>query len=211
MIRVMFAAKASRFDISLADISVWHGPGSSDHGMTWEKCRITGLLIILLACPPNASIVSNAYDFFGGAAQPLQIIQELNDLRDARTIRAGKLTSSFKKARNAIRSNGQNTITVLGVQLLDMAHLTVDPREAHNYYFNGKYITFTHAFSVAISKEGIRVFQSSHIDYDMESYSFPQYINRVGARLWSWEEAEEFLRNFEIIETPSVRHHTPVT
>lgn len=214
MKRMMIAAKASRFDISLADISVWYGPDYSYHA--WENCRITGLLIILLACPPNASVASNAHDFFGGEAQAAQIAKELKvfedikDFRNSKTRRTGKLASSFEKARNAIHSDGQDAITVLGVQLLDIAHLTLEPWEAQDYSYNGKYITFTHAFSIAIGKEAIRVFQSFHPDYDMKAYSFPQYIARGGARLRSWEEAEEFFKNFEIIETLSVRCYTPV-
>lgn len=72
-------------------------------------------------------------------------------------------------------------------------------------------IHYLHTFSITIGKEGIRVFQAFHPDYDMKAYSFPQYIARGGARLRSWEEAEEFLKKIEIIETLSVKHYTPVT
>ncbi|KAF2417508.1 hypothetical protein EJ08DRAFT_600005, partial [Tothia fuscella] len=106
------------------------------------------------------------------------------------------LAEVFERAKKPVLARSEDGFTAIAIELLDMNKYT---QQQARYKQNRDMLSITHSFVMAVGKEGIRILQSFSNDPKLPLYTFDQYIDRGGARLRSWKEANIFVENFKIL------------
>ncbi|PYH79677.1 hypothetical protein BO82DRAFT_264038, partial [Aspergillus uvarum CBS 121591] len=117
-----------------------------------------------------------------------QALAGLPTMVDVWKTASADLGKRFAQAKKAAIDGRVATVTVLGVDLVDVELL--DRGEIQNR--DTDYTSFAHTFVLAVGREGFRVYQA----WRARGHRFDQYLVNDGSRLRSWAESKSFLRSF---------------
>lgn len=99
---------------------------------------------------------------------------------------SSSFAQAFAKAKKAALS-GEMATTVIGVSLIGVHIFELNVRDMAK-----PYSSFAHAFVVGVGLEGVVIWQG----WGEHGYPLDEYLARDGSRVRSWDEAEEFVRDF---------------
>ncbi|KFY89762.1 hypothetical protein V500_05510 [Pseudogymnoascus sp. VKM F-4518 (FW-2643)] len=153
-------------------------PRDPEFNLPWNSCKLATTLVLLIACRHNE--VFEALKYQSGQLGGLPTLSLI------RSTSSSSFAQAFAKAKKAALS-GEMATTVIGVSLTDVHIFELNVR--------GKakpYTSFAHSFVVGIGPEGVVIWQS----WGEYGYRLDEYLNRDGARLRNWDEADEFVRDF---------------
>ncbi|KFZ11258.1 hypothetical protein V502_07649 [Pseudogymnoascus sp. VKM F-4520 (FW-2644)] len=164
-----------------ASIATFFLEGPQIASFIFRQLQVAALattLVLLFACRHNE--VFEALKYQSGQLGGLPTLSLI------RNTPSFSFAQAFAKAKKAALS-GKMATTVIGVSLTDVHIFELNVR--------GKakpYTSFAHSFVVGIGPEGVVIWQS----WGEYGYRLDEYLNRDGARLRNWDEAEEFVRDF---------------
>lgn len=151
-----------------------------DENFSWESCRASATLVGLLACSPAR--FDEVINFLGYSTGGLDTTTD-----EIRKTPSACLQIAFQKAKAlALAENG--TTTVISVSLGDICHFTLGEQEKSR-----DFASFAHAFVLGIGPEGVVLWQS----WGAHGYPLDQWLGHDGAKLQDWEEAGDFVDDFE--------------
>ncbi|KAI1134452.1 hypothetical protein F5Y05DRAFT_417324 [Hypoxylon sp. FL0543] len=152
----------------------------------WESAKMASTLVLLFACSNDAETMYAVVQgrTFGGHPSYKSVIQNTP---------SASFPLAFKRAKSAALDAGQTTVMV--VTLHDVHNLELDERQEHEPEEDVPlYYDFSHHFTVGIGPEGIMIWQVTGPE---GRYRLDEYIRDGHARLRSWGEAEQFVRDFD--------------
>jgi hypothetical protein len=153
-------------------------PLDLEFNFPWNSCKLATTLVLLIACRHNE--VFEALKFQSGQLGGLPTLSLI------RSTPSSSFAQAFAKAKKAAL-NGEMATTVIGVSLIDVHIFELNVRGMAK-----PYTSFAHAFVVGVGPEGVVIWQS----WGEYGYRLDEYLARNGARLRNWDEAEEFVRDF---------------
>lgn len=141
--------------------------------LPWNSCKQAATLVLLFACPHN-----NLFEALKFLSRTLGGLPTLSLIRTTPT---SSFAQAFAKAKKAALS-GEMATTVIGVSLIDVHIFELNVRDMAK-----PYSSFAHAFVVGVGPEGVVIWQS----WGEHRYPLDEYLAGDGARVRSWDEAEE--------------------
>ncbi|QDS74147.1 hypothetical protein FKW77_001341 [Venturia effusa] len=159
-----------------ADASLWELTKMKPENI-WKTCKFVGNFILNVA-----SSKANAYKTCNFARDS----KSGDILGLARNQPTASFRSGFTTAKAAARN--QKKTTIIGVQLLDVHFLQLSSRDAV-----AGHCSFAHTFAVAIGPEGFVIWQG----WGEHGYRLDEWIDCGGDRVRTWDEAEQFVNDFE--------------
>jgi len=133
----------------------------------------------MFACAPTPE------DLFLSYKLNSQGLHGTPNLDEIRANASGSLGKVYGKAREGAKGG---KCTVISVQLSD-----VYIQELAKQGRSGDYTSFAHSFVMGIGEQGVVVWQA----WGEFGYGIDEYLERGGARIRSWEEADRFVASFE--------------
>ena len=156
----------------------------------WDACELVAGTVMVLASPCDRLENLRALRFAS------KILGERPTVRIVSTVPSADIGAHFSVAKKAAIDGRVGQLTVLGVNLVDVGML--ERRQAGE---DPKYTSFEHTFVLGIGREGFRMWSAWGKGYEsrLDDLAEPE-----GARLRSWDEAKEFLKNFKILTSAKV-------
>lgn len=148
----------------------------------WDSSRLAATLILVLAAPPDEKAMNNALSYLSRKTAAFPSVKTVSKVASA------DFAKRFAKAKQDAVNGKVGKVTVLAVQLVDVATLRREERGRINL----RQTSFAHAFSVVIGREGFRVYQA----WGGEGYRLDEYVARGDSRLRTWEEGKRFVKQF---------------
>lgn len=103
--------------------------------------------------------------------------------------------SHVEKLRMTVDIQTEGKIALICVHVIEVA---MQPYGAVTLFVDKNMVSNAHYFTLAVAKEGIRVFQGMKFS-SIIMYRGDEYIRSGGSRLRDWKEVDKFLTNLEII------------
>lgn len=160
------------------------GPHSHQH--LWMDGDIATALVLVLAAPNTMEAMVGALRLQDYSTWEPKTYEEF------RTIRSASLQSAFEEAK--VLALERCRTTILGVQLVDPCKY-----DRHQVYFSDKTFFFDHSFVFGIGPEGVVIWQAWDDGVREHGYRLDEWIETGGARLRDWDEAQEWVRTFELL------------
>ncbi|RAH63982.1 uncharacterized protein BO66DRAFT_476155 [Aspergillus aculeatinus CBS 121060] len=148
----------------------------------WHLSYVAATLVLVLASPAERGATLAALKWQSQEMGGLPSMAEIWKTGSA------DLSRRFAQAKKAAIDGKVATVTVLGVDLVDVEML--DRGEIKNRDLD--YTSFAHTFVVAVGREGFRVYTA----WRAQGHRFDQVLGNGGSRLRSWAESRSFLRSF---------------
>lgn len=157
----------------------------------WKSCDLAANFILVVASSKTSAEQATK---FLSISQSGPITLSL-----VRNTPASSFRSAFDIAKAAAQK--QKKTTVISIVLADVHMMQLTSRgqsEGH--------ISFAHKFVVAIGPEGFVVWQAWGVGTGY-GYRFDEWTDRDGDRVRTWDEAEQFVKDFEKLTDTTVREH----
>ncbi|RYP78127.1 hypothetical protein DL769_003254 [Monosporascus sp. CRB-8-3] len=186
--RLLCALTASEYTIEETDsrvrvpLRLADPPGIVDYTVQfpWNSCKLATTLVLVLGAPVNDEILHKALKYqsrsLGGLPTP-EMMQRMP---------SACLGLAFRRAKAAALREGKTTL--MGVGLVDAHIFELSGRGRADEYFS-----FAHSFSIGVGPDGVRIWQA----WGKHGYQLDAYIADGHARLRTWDEAEQFVRDFD--------------
>jgi hypothetical protein len=169
--------------------------------LIWD-CSDSVLLPILYGIPYNTHAMIKVADYavifnFSEANLLLQrgLPVEMGSKRN--------IVEAIDLVKQAVMKSDESTVGMICVRLRQKLD-----RNRHEYGGTIIPLSLMHVFTIAIAREGIRVFQGMQFG-QLPVYKLHEYIRMGGARLRAWDEANEFIQQLVVLQT-SVRISVPL-
>ncbi|KUI56841.1 hypothetical protein VP1G_04215 [Cytospora mali] len=146
----------------------------------WNSCKVAASLVLLLAAHATKESLYSALKSQSWSMGGLPTRELLSSSS------SDSLLVEFQRARRAALE--EKKTTVMGVKLIDKHIFDLEGRGVSETYFS-----FAHSFAMGVGPEGIVVWQG----FGKHGYRLDQYIRDGHARVRSWDEAKQFVSNFE--------------
>jgi hypothetical protein len=143
----------------------------------WSSCKLAASLVLVTA--------SSEYRMFDALKFQSNSFGGLPTLVKIRNTPTASFSDSFGKAKTAAETQGRTTI--IGVSLVDIHIFRLAQAKTAD-----QWSSFAHSFVVGVGPEGVTIWQA----WGEHGYRLDEYIDRGGARLRSWDEAEQFVKDF---------------
>lgn len=152
----------------------------------WNSTRRLCSLVLALAAPQD-----HIYDVFKTCSPMLG--EGLPTMEEMAYVPSQSLMAEFVHAQENARMKSPkiSKVTLLGVNLVDVGNTKV--RLVADSEFADSRLSFSHNFVMGIGPEGVVIWQTG----GAHGYSFGQYLEQRGDQLRSWEEATQFVKDFE--------------
>lgn len=156
----------------------------------WNSCKAAATLVALFACQADRlkEVRRSQRRLFG----------DMPTLEDIRKTPNTSLQDAFQKAKSQARNDSGHT-TVLAVTLTNV-HIFELAEQGRSE----GYTSYAHVFVMGIGPEGVIIWQGWGAQ-GHEGYGLDQWLEKDGARMRTWQEAEEFVDRFEKFATRKVR------
>ena len=161
----------------------------------WNSCKLAAALILTLAAPKDTEATFEAMEFSTASMGGLLTMKMINSTPSA------SLPAAFAKAKKVALDGEVGTVTILGVNLVDVEMIERGERRSKDM----KYSSFAHTFVLGISRAGWRVYQA----WGEHGYRLDQWIAKGGAQIRDWDAARDFLRAFIRLAIAEVSVHAP--
>ncbi|TLD34381.1 uncharacterized protein E2P81_ATG04546 [Venturia nashicola] len=149
-----------------------------DFNKTWKSSKfIANLITVLASSKTSAQQATKFVSQFRGVSPTLSII---------RSTPTASFRAAFDTAKVAAQKKKQTT--VIGVSLADVHMIQLASRGQSAGHFS-----FAHSFAVAIGPEGFVIWQA----WGEHGYRLDEWMGRGGDRIRTWDEAEQFVKDFE--------------
>lgn len=152
----------------------------------WKSCKFVTIFIMSIAASKEGALKAIKFCSMTRGGLPT-----LNLIRNTPT---SSLRSAFVIAKTAAQKHGKTT--VIGVAMTDVHIFELAQRGTSEQVFS-----FAHSFVVAVGPEGFVVWQA----WGEHGYNLAEWLKRDGDRVRTWEEAEDFIKDFTKLTTGKVR------
>lgn len=156
--------------------------------LPWNSCKLAATLVLIFASPPRQKCMFEAIKLNSQSLGGLPTLQMI------RSIPSASFNQAYKKAKDAALSpNGATTVICVlltDVHIFELARLGTSE----------SWSSFAHSFVVGIGPGGVIIWQS----WGEHGYTLDEYLARGGARVRTWEEADEFVRVFKKLVSSKV-------
>lgn len=147
--------------------------------MPWNSCKLAASQVLVLAAPADAVLPALALQ-----SRSLSGGLKLESIRGTPT---ASLRAAFNEAK-ALATGPLQSTTIMDVTLIDVRIFELAAQGKSQ-----PFSTFTHSFVIGVGPEGVIIWQS----WGEYGYRLDEYLNRDGARVRNWTEAQEFVDDFQ--------------
>lgn len=153
----------------------------------WKSCKMATTLVLLFASSNDpacihAALKSQSYSL--GGLPTYELIQKSP---------SASLLHAFQQAKAA--AVGEAKTTVMAVSLTDVHIFKLAERGGAEQHFS-----FAHVFTVGVGPEGVMIWQA----WGKHGYRLDEYLRDGHARLRDWDEADQFVHDFEKLASGKV-------
>ncbi|KAE9965300.1 hypothetical protein BLS_004801 [Venturia inaequalis] len=143
----------------------------------WKSCKFVTIFIMSIAASKAGALQAIKFcSMTRGGLPTLKLI---------RNTPTSSFRSAFVVAKTAAQKHGKTT--VIGVALADVHIFEMAQRGTSDQVFS-----FAHSFVVSVGPEGFVVWQA----WGEHGYNLAEWLKRGGDRVRTWEEAEDFTKDF---------------
>ncbi|KUI68787.1 hypothetical protein VM1G_04420 [Cytospora mali] len=146
----------------------------------WNSCKMSASLVLLLAAHATPESLYETLKTqsrsMGGMPTRESLASSISD----------SLSVKFQRAKRAALEEGKTT--VMGVTLVDKYIFELLGRSVAEDYFS-----FSHTFVMGVGPEGVVIWQG----FGEHGYRLDEYIRDGHAGVRSWDEAKQFVADFE--------------
>ncbi|RYP42583.1 hypothetical protein DL767_000107 [Monosporascus sp. MG133] len=155
-------------------------PGVVDYSVQfpWNSCKLATTLVLVLGAPADDEILHEALKYQSRSLGGLPTLEMMRQTPSA------SLGLAFQRAKAAALREEKTTL--MGVGLVD-AHIFELSWRAHQYF------SFAHSFCIGVGPDGVRIWQA----WGKHGYRLDVNIADGHARLRTWDEAEQFVGDFD--------------
>lgn len=146
----------------------------------WKSGNMSTTYVLALAAPADQEAM------YGALRRNTPHLGGVPTYEEMQQTPSASLSLAFRRAKMAALNHGKTT--VMGVRLEDVHMFELLERGE-----TGNYCTFSHIFALGIGPEGFVVWQT----WAEQDYPFDKYIEDGHDRVRNWDEAEQFIRDFE--------------
>ncbi|KAG7429440.1 hypothetical protein Forpi1262_v009491 [Fusarium oxysporum f. sp. raphani] len=146
----------------------------------WKSCKMATTLILLFASSNDPACMQAALKLQSHSLGGLPTYESIQKTPSA------SLLQAFQRAKAV--AVGEAKTTVMAVSLTDVHIFTLAKRGGAEQYFS-----FAHVFTLGVGPEGVMIWQA----WGKHGYRLDEYLRDGHARLRDWDEADQFVRDFE--------------
>ncbi|ROW05630.1 hypothetical protein VSDG_00108 [Cytospora chrysosperma] len=146
----------------------------------WNSCKMAASLVLLLAAHATPESLREALK------PQSQSMGGMPTRESLKTSVPDSLSREFRRAKRAALEEGKTT--VMGVKMIDKHIFDLVAQGTSEQYFS-----FAHTFTMGLGPEGVVIWQA----FGKHGYRLDEYIRDGHARVRSWDEAKQFVDDFE--------------